>query len=270
MAAVTYLVATLITMWFENTIIYPAPKFPAGEWEAQRFRCEDVYFSSADGTQLHGWYFPHPQARGNLLFCHGNGEHVGYLGYEMAELRDEHKLSIFVFDYRGYGRSSGSPNEPGVLADAEAAHAWLAQRAGIQPHDIILMGRSIGGAVTVHLASKYGARGLILWNTFSSMTEVAAQHFPWLPVRWLIRNRYNSVEKISKYSGPMLITHGTGDRTIAFDLAEKLFRAAPSSDKKFVRVVDGDHNDQPSPEFMEECSQFIDRICHPASEGSAS
>jgi fermentation-respiration switch protein FrsA (DUF1100 family) len=248
-------------MLFENLIIYPAPRYPDGNWQTERYGCEEVYFASADGTKLHGWYFPNPNARGNLLFCHGNGEHIGYLGPEMAALRDDLQLNVFVFDYRGYGRSAGSPHEAGVLADGQAAQEWLANRAGIRLSDVLLMGRSLGGAVAVHLAAQNGARGLILWNTFSSMPDVAARHFPWLPVHWLLRNRYNAGEKIRNYSGPLLQTHGTDDTIIGFDLAEKLFAAATTLDKQFIQVVGGNHNDLPSPEFTAACAEFIDRVC---------
>jgi fermentation-respiration switch protein FrsA (DUF1100 family) len=170
-------------------------------------------------------------------------------------------LNVFAFDYRGYGRSEGSPHEAGVLADGHAAHQWLAKRAGIQPNEIILMGRSLGGAVAVDLAATHGAKGLILWNTFTSMPDVAARHFPWLPVRSLMRNRYQSVDKIPKYSGPLLQVHGSSDQIIGFDLGENLFAAATTPDKKFIRVERGDHNDPPSEEFLQECAAFLDRIC---------
>ncbi len=260
-AARCYLIVLLLMMFFENLLIYPAPKYPAGDWQTAEFGCEEVFFSSADGTQLHGWYFSHPSARGHLLFCHGNGEHLGYLGHEMAQLRDDHRVNVFAFDYRGYGRSAGSPQESGVVADGQAAQEWLARRASVRPADILLMGRSLGGGVAVDLATRHGAKALILLNSFSSMPDVAARHYPWLPVHWVMRNRYNSLDKIPRYAGPLLQTHGTADQIVAFDLGEKLFAAATTRDKKFIRVPGGDHNDAPGHEFVVELAKFIDRIC---------
>ena len=256
-----YVILVLVVVLLENFFIYPAPRYPGGYWNAASLGAEDVFFQAADGTKLHGWFFPHPSARGSLLFCHGNAEHVGYLGDEMAELRDDHRLNIFVFDYRGYGRSEGSPHEVGVMADAVAARDWLVARTGVTQADIYLMGRSIGGGVAVDLAAGNGARGLILWNTFSSMPDVGARVFPWIPVRWLMRNRYDSLSKIPKYQGPLLQTHGTADHIIELKLAEQLFAAAKTPDKTFVRVQDGGHNDSPSVEFLHELREFFNRSC---------
>jgi fermentation-respiration switch protein FrsA (DUF1100 family) len=118
--------------------------------------------------------------------------------------------------------------------------------------------------VVVDLATRQGAKGLILWNTFSSLPDVAARHFPWLPVRWLMRHRFNSLEKIPRYSGPLLQTHGTADRVLPFDLAESLFAAATTQDKQFIRVPGGDHNDPPAREFLAALADFIDRVCKPS------
>lgn len=247
-------------MFLETCFVYPAPKYPEGDWETASLNCHDVFFSSADGTRLNGWYFPHPHARGQLLFCHGNGEHLGFLGEEMSTLRSQLQINLFAFDYRGYGRSEGRPFEAGVIADSEAAVNWLAQRANVSVRDIILMGRSLGGAVAVDLASRHGARGLILWNTFSSLPDTAARLLPWLPIRRLMRHRFDSVAKIPKYQGPLLQTHGTADRIVPFDLGQKLFAAATTLDKQFIAIPGGDHNDPPAAEFTAALLSFVDRV----------
>src|SRR5208283_3409033 len=116
-------------------------------------------------------------------------------------------VSVLVFDYRGYGKSEGKPDEPGVLADARAARTWLAQKSGVAENRVVLMGESLGGAVAVDLAAD-GARALILENTFSSMADVAAFHYPWAPVRLLMRTQFNSAAKIRSYRGPVFQSHG--------------------------------------------------------------
>src|SRR5439155_9610288 len=109
-----------------------------------------------------------------------------------------------VFDYRGYGKSEGVPTEEGLLRDAQAARRWLAQRTGVRESQMVLMGRSLGGAVAVHLAAEGGARGLILESTFSSLPDVAAEHLPWLLPYWMMTQRFDSAEKIKRYQGPLL------------------------------------------------------------------
>src|SRR6185295_1608555 len=126
-AALAYCAALLVLLLIENKLLYPAPKFPEGDWTAPYLPHEDIKFASADGTKLHGWLVEHPNPRGVLLYCHGNGDCVGYLGRYLEELRDRQRLTVFAFDYRGYGRSEGSPSEAGIIADGDAAQHWLAK-----------------------------------------------------------------------------------------------------------------------------------------------
>ena len=140
-AAVAYCLVLLVLLYLENMLVYPAPRYPEGDWQATWLEHEDVYFNSADGTKLHGWYIEHPQPKAVVLYCHGNGTHVAYMAEFLAEMRDKFQVSIFAFDYRGYGRSEGKPAEKGILEDADAAQEWLAKRAGIETKDVVLMGR---------------------------------------------------------------------------------------------------------------------------------
>jgi uncharacterized protein len=252
-----YAMVCLLMLNFETSMVYPAPRYPNdGDWNAGRFRAEDVHFSSADGTQLHGWYWDHPQPKAFVLYCHGNGDCVGYLGDYFLKFSQENAVSVFVFDYRGYGRSEGRPHEKGLLQDGAAARDWLSRHAGILPADVVLMGRSIGGGVAVHLAAQDGARGLILQNTFSSLSDVAVGIFPYLPVRWLMRNQYRSIDKIGNYQGPLLQSHGNADRVVPYELGRKLFAKAVGK-KEFITIEGGDHND-PEPHSYEVClRQFL-------------
>jgi fermentation-respiration switch protein FrsA (DUF1100 family) len=259
-AVAAYLTVLLVPMIFEEYFIYPAPKFPRGDWTPSFLPYEDVYFQSADGTQLHGWYVEHPQPRAHLLICHGNAEHVAYLAEMLYAFRNEYQISLFAFDYRGYGRSEGCPNEAGVLADGHAAQAWFAQRAGIQRSEIVIMGRSLGGAVAIDLAATNGARGLILENTFTSMPDVAARLFWWMPVRLLMHSRFDSLSKIRRYHGPLLQSHGTMDEIVPFEVGQTLFEAAPGSNKRFFRIADAYHNDLPPPEYFVAIKDFIDDL----------
>ena len=139
-----------------------------------------------------------------MLFCHGNGGNITHRVDALKMLHRRAGVSVLIFDYRGYGRSEGKPSEAGVLADARAARAWLAAREKIAEADVVLMGESLGGAVAVDLAARDGARALVLESTFSSLPDVAAYHYPWLPVRWVMRTRFDSAGKIGDYHGPLL------------------------------------------------------------------
>src|SRR5207244_5211566 len=180
-AAASYCAVLLLLLFLENALLYPAPKCPEGDWEAPYLQREDVTFTSADGTKLHGWLVEHANPRAVLMYCHGNGDCLGYLGPLMRELRDKHQLTVFAFDYRGYGKSEGSPAEAGILADGHAAQLWLAERTKRKPADIVVMGRSLGTGVAVDLAVNHGARGLILQNAPTSMPDAAARTY------WFVR-----------------------------------------------------------------------------------
>jgi fermentation-respiration switch protein FrsA (DUF1100 family) len=265
---VGYITVCIVLMYLENSIVYPAPRYPTAAdaselplWNAKNYGAEEVQFESADGTKLYGWYWQHPNPQGHLLYCHGNGECVGYLGDYLSEISQQHRLSIFVFDYRGYGRSEGSPNEAGILQDGVAARDWLAQRAAIPPTEIILMGRSLGGAVCVDLAANSGARGLILQNSFSSLPDVAASIYWFLPVRWLMRNQYRSIDKIGRYSGPVLQSHGNQDRIIPYAVGQKLFSAVPGP-KRFFTIEGGDHNDPEPESYSVAFEEFLGSLRH--------
>jgi uncharacterized protein len=260
LAIAGYLLVLLLLLFFENTLLYPAPRFPTGDWTAAELAHEDVFFSSTDGTQLHGWYFEHPSPRAVMLYAHGNGDCVAYLGPYLSQVRDKLRVSIFAFDYRGYGRSEGSPNEQGILADGDAAHRWLAERTGKRPAEIVLMGRSLGGGVAVHLAAQNGARGIILQSTFTSLPDAVARMYPWAPVRQLMHNRYDSLSKIGGYDGPLLSSHGTADDLVPYELGRRLFEAAPSARKEFFTIDGGGHNSPEPREYYRALDRWLDEL----------
>jgi fermentation-respiration switch protein FrsA (DUF1100 family) len=194
-----------------------------------------------------------------VLYAHGNAGSVSDWRWVLRLFRERLNASILVFDYRGYGKSEGTPHEAGVLEDARAARKWLAHRTGVDETEIVLVGRSLGGAVAVDLAATDGARGLVLENTFTSLPDVAASHFPLLPVRWLMRSRLDSLAKISAYHGPLLQTHGDADRVVPLEQGERLHQAA-SGPKQFVVVAGGGHNDPPTAEYMQALERFLSSL----------
>lgn len=257
--AFVYCWVLIVLIYLETMLVYPAPRYPEGDWEAKWLQHEDVHFQSADGTKLHGWYVEHPQPKAVILYCHGNGTHVADLAEFLQIMREEFQVSIFAFDYRGYGRSEGKPAEKGIMEDAEAAQKWLAEKAGIKESEIVLMGRSLGGGIALHLAAEKGARGVILQSTFTSLPDAAASHYPWLPVRALMRNRYDSLSRISRYSGPIFLSHGTADRIIPFHHSQTLFAAATGR-KEFFEIPGGDHNDAEPEQYLPALHKFLDSL----------
>ncbi len=249
----------MLLRWIETKLMYPAPSIDNVDWSPEGLHFEDVYFDSSDGTRLHGWFAPIVNARCNLLFCHGNGEHVGYLASDIFYLQEFLNAQVFVFDYRGYGKSQGKPLESGLLDDGQAAQLWLADRVGCEPDSIVLWGRSLGGAIAVHLAASLGTRCLVLDRTFSSMVDVASSLFPWLPVRTVLRNRYPSAKRIIQYDGPLIQVHGHADEIVPFQLGKTLFDAAVSSNKQFLQDPDLSHNEPWPDHFDHQVAGFVHR-----------
>jgi len=258
-AIIAYLVIVVAFMFFENRLIFIPSSHREGQWQPPGLRFEDAWFQADDGTRLHGWYVPRPDARAVVLFCHGNAGNITHRAGILDVLNRYVGASVLVFDYRGYGRSEGKPSEAGVLADARAARDWLADREKIAVGDVVLMGESIGGAVAVDLAARDGARALVLESTFNTLPDTAAYHYPWLPVRWAMRTRFDSSSKIGDYHGPLLQVHGDVDTIVPLQLGRRLFEAA-NQPKQFILLPDHDHNDPMPIEYYDALTAFFDNL----------
>lgn len=262
-AIVTYLLVVLAMALLENWLVYPAPPLGRGDWHPTTFVFEEVRFTSADGTKLHGWFFLNSHSKRAILYCHGNGEDVAAVGEMAAQLSESLRASVFVFDYRGYGKSEGRPNEAGCIADGSAAQHWLAQRMMIKPSNVILMGRSLGSAIAVALAAQNGARALVLENAFPTMPDVAALHYPWLPVRWVMDNRFDNLTRIQQYTGPLLQSHRASDELIPAELARRLFDASPTGVKQWLELPGLGHNSPMPPTYYLALASFLDVLSDP-------
>ena len=258
-SAIAYVAIVGLLLWSEPVLVYPGAPASRGNYSPS-FDFEDVWFSSADGTKLHGWLLPRKDSKRYLLFCHGNAENVAnasqYVARTMQETLD---ANVFVFDYRGYGKSEGEPFEQGVLEDTEAAMDWICERFSIAPSDVIVNGFSLGGGPATHVATKLGCRGLILQRTYSSMPDVAASKYPFVPVHMLMQNRFESAKKIAGYTGPLLQSHGEADRVIPFKFGEKLYKACPSAEKEFFSKERMGHFSPLDDEFLALVKAFGDK-----------
>ncbi len=248
-------------MFFERRLVFPAPRARPTDANAASFGGEDVFFASADGTRLHGQYFPHDQPRGQILYCHGNGTMVPRLTEYGNWMRNLFQHSVFIYDYRGYGLSRGKPDERGILADTDAAHQWLVQRSNTDADDVVIAGRSIGGALAVHAAASFGARALVLQNTFDTLIDTAARLYPWLPVRLVMQTHLRSIDRIGQYHGPLLQSHGTADQIVHFTSGQKLFEAA-NPPKQFFAIEGGRHNDHNPSEYVSAIQTFLDEVAN--------
>jgi hypothetical protein len=202
---------------------------------------EDVGIRTADGVRIHGWFVPCSDSRTTLLFFHGNAGNIGDR-VENLKLLHDLGLNVLIVDYRGYGRSEGSPREEGLYRDADAAFSYLRSRQGVDPARIAVFGRSLGGAVAVDLCSRVDCWRLVLEGAFTSAADMAREIFPLLPLGHLLTERFASIEKISRVRAPLLQFHGTLDEVIPMELGWRLFRAA-GEPKEFVPVPGAGHND---------------------------
>ena len=225
-AATVYVGFALLAMFFEERLIFFPSRYPEGDWQPRGLTVEDADFSADDGVQLHGWYCPVEEPKAVVLVSHGNAGHIAYRADEIKLWQRQLGVTVFMYDYRGFGRSEGRPNEAGVYADARAAYRWLTEQEGIPADQIVLRGESIGSAVSLQLALEVPCRVLILESPFTSAVDMGSLSFPFLPVRILMRNRFDSISKIDRYHGPLLITHGTRDSLVPFEMGKRLYERA--------------------------------------------
>jgi hypothetical protein len=200
---------------------------------------EEIFLTAADGTRLAAWFVPAKDALGVILFCHGN---AGNISHRLDSLEIFHSLglSTLIFDYRGYGASEGDPTERGTYEDAEAAWHFLVRDRGIPAGEIILFGRSLGGAVAAWLAARESPQALILESSFTSVPDLASSLYPFFPVRLLSRYRYDTRKELQQIRCPLLVVHSPQDEIIPFSHGKALYESAPSP-KKFLEIA-GDHN----------------------------
>ena len=232
-----------VLRWFEHSQVYQPSATMEVEGDALGRPFEDVHFTANDGVKLHGWFFPadknSPRIDRAILICHGNGGNISQR-LDLCKVMLETGVNVFIFDYRGYGHSEGRPSEEGTYRDAQAAYQWLHGK-GVAGTNIIGFGESLGGGIVSELAVREPLGGLILQSTFTSIPDLGAELFPWLPVRWLSTIKYDTRSKLSRLTIPVLVMHSRMDQVVPFSHGEKLFSAA--NEPKLFCELKGDHND---------------------------
>ena len=281
-----YLVIVVIISLLQRKLIYHpsrADRLPASE-VIPAGCAHDIEIETHDGLTLHGWHFlPNDKtladraacdahlakAKQVVLFFHGNAGHRAGRR-EMCRAFTANGADVFLFDYRGYGENPGTPNETDIIADARAMWDYMVKERGIPPGKIVIFGGSLGGGVAVQLAADVCRNGetpggLVLWATFSSLTDAGKTHYPWLPVGWVLRDRYESITHAGDVTCPVLQLHGDVDRIVPFELGRKLHAAFPDSSahgvaKRFVELTGVGHNNLPLERLRTVFGEFVGAI----------
>ena len=201
---------------------------------------EDVFLETEDGVRLHGWYIPHQGSEQTLLFFHGNAGNISHRGASV-EIFHRLGLNVFIFGYRGYGKSQGRPDENGLYEDARAAWRYVTDERGFDQKEVILFGRSLGSAVAAKLAAEVQPGGLILESAFSSARDMANVVFPLLSHLIVLRYDFDTAAHVRRVTCPVLVLHSLDDEIVPFRLGERVFQAA-NEPKAFVEMSGG-HND---------------------------
>jgi pimeloyl-ACP methyl ester carboxylesterase len=261
MTSVMYLM--LAVSGCKNALLYYPYKHLVATPASIGLAYEDVSFNTEDGVILKGWWVPKQGARAVVLFCHGNGGNISFL-LDTISIFHSLNLDVFVFDYRGYGASGGSPTEDGTYLDVRAAwnHMLAAKKA--PPEKIILIGRSLGGSIAAWLARERRPRALILESTFTDAADVANFHYRIAPGRLLFGDTYNTKEYVRRVACPVLVVHSPNDEIIPYEHGKCLFQLAPSP-KEFL-LIRGSHNSgfvDSIKEYKAGLDNFISKYCKP-------
>lgn len=274
-----FLISAVLTMIFENRLVYFPSRYPEGFWDVERIAIpegeigpsiENVWIEAEDGVRIHGWFATPVRAEGEarkpiqpvgtILFFHGNGGNISINYPILKELVAAH-AAVLAVDYRGYGRSDGAPSEHGLSLDARAAYRHLVETRRIPPKGIVLHGQSLGGAVAVQLASEVDCAGLIVESSFTSAPAMARRMLPFPPLWIFLRTRFDSLSKIPAIRVPKLFIHSPADEIIPFAMGKALFEAAVDP-KDFWEVPESPHNEtvlRAGGEYARRIRAFLDR-----------
>ncbi|UCD93347.1 MAG: alpha/beta hydrolase [Candidatus Zixiibacteriota bacterium] len=235
-----YVALSVLMVIFQSHFVYfPTPDIEATP-AAAGLAYEDISFETSDGVRLSGWFVSAERPRGVILFCHGNGGNISHR-IESIEIFQRLGMSVLIFDYRGYGRSDGKPSEGGTYRDAEAAWRYVTEVRNSSPSTIVIFGRSLGGAVAARLARKHKPGALIIESAFTSIEDLGAEMYPYLPIRLLSRFHYSTIEYLACVRCPILVVHSHDDEFVPHRHGQRLFKAA-NEPKQFLEI-NGGHND---------------------------
>jgi fermentation-respiration switch protein FrsA (DUF1100 family) len=233
-------VLILIGVWlFQSRLVFFPNREMAGDPGNIGLDFEEVWLKSG-GKRIHGWFVPARMPRATLIFFHGN---AGNISHRLDSIRQFHdlQLTVFIFDYQGYGRSGGRPGERQTYQDARAAWDYVTGERAVRPEEIVLFGRSLGAAVAIELATVVDPFALIAESCFTSAVDLGTKVYPWLPIRLVRRIHYDSLRRVGDIDAPMLFIHSIDDEIVPFGMGKRLYNRAPRP-KQFLKIRGG-HND---------------------------
>lgn len=242
----------------KNMIFFPKKNFDASPKE-YNLQWENVDIRVSNKENIFGWYFPIADAKADkvVLFCHGNAGNISDR-LPTVKFLVGLKINVFIFDYRGYGKSKGELSEVNVYGDARLGYHWLIHEKKFKPKDIFILGRSLGGAVAIDLAKDVECGGLIVESSFTSTMDLGKKMFPWFPIKSLTKYRFDSIDKIDLVNCHLLIAHSPDDDVIPFYMGQALFEKAKEP-KKFFHLQ-GRHNEieyLKDPQYIQALTDFF-------------
>ena len=252
--SIFYLGILVVLFLRQRTLLFPIPQTGRTSPEAAGFpQAEENILTTSDGEKTIIWHVPAKPGHAVVIYFPGNGD---FLGGTVNRFRDitAHGTGLVALSYRGYAGSSGYPSEQGLLRDADAAYVFASARYSLDR--IVLWGFSLGTGVAVATATEHPVAKLILEAPYTSIVDIAASHFPFVPVRWLLRDPFRSDQRMTQVTAPLLIMHGERDDTIPIGFGERLFALARGP-KQFVRFPEGGHDDLGNYGAIETARRFI-------------
>lgn len=252
--------------WLESAMTFHPVRLTADQRVSPPNGAEEVWFTARDGTRLHGWYFPSQQNSRTIIYFHGNGGNISNLDW-LGESLARRGFGVLLFDYRGYGLSSGSTfDEEDLYLDGDAAWEFVVKEKKAAPETVVLYGQSLGTAIAADTASRNKAGALILESGFSSASSLAETALPWLPrfLHRLGRNRFESARKLESVRIPVLVSHGDPDEVIPTNEGRALFAAA-NEPKQLLIVPGAGHNvfGSAGTAYLDQLDEFIRRATEP-------
>ena len=258
---ITVLVALVV---LESRLVYPGAYMNIPPREVADV--QSVSYVSTDGTELTGQLYSATDARRTMLYFHGNGTTARQASGAIARLGARFNANVLAAEFRGYDGINGTPSEQAVIDDCLAARDFMLEHDQVAASDLILYGQSLGGGCAVAVAADSGAQLLVLEKTFDRLVDVAAGTYPFVPVKMLMRNRFDSLDRVQNYHGPLVQLHGTPDRLIPIEHAKRLHESVNSENKRFIEVPGMGHNDRiPEPAWQEFC-EAIDAALEPVGQ----
>ena len=253
-----YLGVLGLLLGFESKLVYH-PYSASEYWEPPRLTFEDLTLPSSTGDSIHAWWCPQKDTNYTILFSHGNAGNLSNHAWIIPSIREKTPCNVLIYDYPGFGKSSGKPGEASCYASADAAYLWLTESKKIPTDKIILMGQSLGCAMTCELSTTRQHRAMILLSPFTTIRDRGQELMPIFPVKWLMGHLYDNRSKVKVYQKPLLIGHSTTDEVIPLHHGQQLFDAAGTKEKTFHTIQGESHNAHPQ-SFFQAMKLWIDKL----------